>query len=273
MLRKNLFIFDIETVPDLRAAANLLDKPLDTDPEILLQELEEYHLKITDGRNAFFRQPFHQVVAISFLEAEIQYIDNKEFYQLKTIRSGGNSDSGEEAIIKGFFNHLAKINPRLVSFNGKTFDLPVLKYRAMLHGIQAEWLHQSGDKWNNYNSKYSLDWHCDLIDALSDFGSSARVKMNEVCAMLRLPGKLETEGSMVASMYNEGKIEEIRDYCELDVINTYLLYLTYAYHIAKISKDSYNYMLEDLTSFLENSDKNNFNLFLTKWKQLGIRYF
>jgi 3'-5' exonuclease len=270
IMKNRLFVFDIETIPDLKAAANLLGP--DDDLERLKQKLIDYHLEITGGKNSFLRQPFHQVVAISFLEAEIEYIDDYESYKLKDIRSGGKLESDEKSLVQGFFEHLGKIHPRIVSFNGKTFDMPVLKYRAMLHGFQVKWFHKSGDKWNNYSSKYSLDWHCDLIDALSDFGSSARVKMNEVCALLGFPGKLETEGSMVESMYNEGKLKEIREYCELDVINTYLLYLRYAHHTARITKQGYNNAIEDLILFLENNDAEHFKIFVKEWQQIGIQY-
>lgn len=269
-MHKNLFVFDIETALDLKAAANLLGATEDLNA--LRQALVNYHLEVTGGKNSFFRQPFHRVITISFLEAEIEGNGNQEFYHLKKVRSGGTLASDEREIVKGFFHYLSGIHPRLVSFNGRTFDLPVLKYRAMLHGIQAKWLHQSGDKWNNYHSKYSLDWHCDLIDAFSDFGSSARVKMNEICAMLNFPGKLEAEGSMVEVMYNEGKLQEIRDYCELDVINTYLLYIRYAYHIARVSKESYNKMINDLVSFLEKEEKQHFTMFLDEWNKIGIQY-
>ncbi|WHQ46568.1 MAG: 3'-5' exonuclease [Candidatus Midichloria sp.] len=269
-MHKNLFVFDIETTPDLKAAANLLGAKEDL--IALRQALVDYHLEVTGGKNSFFRQPFHRVVTISFLEAEIGWDGNQEFYHLRKIRSGGTLASDEKEIVKGFFHYLSDIYPRLVSFNGRAFDLPVLKYRAMLHGIQARWLYQSGDKWNNYRSKYSLDWHCDLIDAFSDFGSSARIKMKEICAMLNFPGKLETEGSMVEVMYNEGKLQEIRDYCELDVINTYLLYIRHAYHIAKVSKESYNKMIDDLISFLQNEKKQHFTIFLNEWHKIGIQY-
>ena len=269
-MKNHLFVFDIETIPDLKAAANLLGP--DDDLIRLKQKLIDYHLDITAGKNAFLRQPFHRVVAISFLEAEIEYIDDYEIYSIRDIRSGGTLDSDEKELVKGFFHHLGSLSPRIISFNGKTFDMPVLKYRAMYHGIQVKWLHKSGDKWNNYTSKYSLDWHCDLIDALSDFGSSARIKMNEVCALLNFPGKLETEGSMVETMYYDGKLKEIRDYCELDVINTYLLYLRYAHHTAKISKNGYNKAIEDLIVLLEKKNLDHFNVFLEEWKKIGIIY-
>ena len=269
-MHKTLFVFDIETIPDLVAAANLVGA--NDDLHQLKEALVNYHLEVTGGRNAFLRQPFHKVVAISFLEAEIIHSNGQEFYSLKKIKSGGQIHSDEKEIVKGFFQYLAGIYPRLVSFNGKTFDLPVLKYRAMLHGVQAKWLYQSGDKWNNYNTKYNLDWHCDLIDALSDFGSSARVKMNEVCAILNFPGKLETDGSMVETMYNDGLLKEIRDYCEIDVINSYLLYIRYNHHTGRISKESYNKMIDDLISFLEHERTNHFTIFLEEWRKIGIQY-
>ncbi|CAD6996579.1 unnamed protein product [Ceratitis capitata] len=80
--------------------------------------------------------------------------------------------------------------------------MPVLKYRAMVHGIQAEYFYKAGDKWNSYNQRYSSDWHCDLLESLSDFGASAKVKMNEVCAVLNLPGKTGVDGSQVMDLYD-----------------------------------------------------------------------
>ncbi len=267
MLRKNLFVFDIETIPDVQPARNLLGD-YDSSDEKIIEKLKEYHLKITDGKNSFFRQPFHRVVAISFLEAEIvRDEDGSENFILKELRSGGNADSKESELIQGFFQHLSKLNARLVSFNGRTFDLPVLKYRAMLYGVDAKWLHKSGDKWNNYNSKYSLDWHCDLIDAFSDFGSSARVKMDELCALFGFPGKIDVDGSQVDEMFRANKLKEIRDYCELDVLNTYLLYLKYSQHSGNLTKSNYAKCMQDVISYLESNSEKRSHLsnFLNAW--------
>ena len=181
MQHRNLFVFDIETIPDTDAVPNLTGF---TDPDVHArrEELERYHLEITDGRNSFPRQPFHKVVAISFLEAEIETSGHQEHYFLKELRSGGEAGFDEAQLLQGFFQYFERLKPRLVSFNGRGFDLPVLKYRAMVHGIQSPWLHQAGDKWNSYSSRYSMDWHCDLMEQLSDYGASARVKLAEVCA-------------------------------------------------------------------------------------------
>lgn len=242
---RRLFIFDIETIPDIDAARNLLGLP-DADINELRSGLTKYHLDLTDQKNSFLRQPFHKVIAISFLEAEILEDGGYEFYNLIDFRSGGDLSSTESELVKGFFSHLKKHPSRLVSFNGRNFDLPVMKYSAMKHGIEAGWLYKSGDKWNNYNQRYSLDWHCDLAEAFSDFGASAKVKMNELCAAFNLPGKIGVDGSMVTDLFDQGKLKEIRDYCETDVLNTYLLYLVYQHHTGSLSTESLKACREDL---------------------------
>ena len=143
----------------------------------------------------------------------------------------------------------------------------------MKYEIEAAWLYKSGDKWNNYNHKYSLDWHCDLADAFSDFGASARIKMNEVCACLNLPGKTGVDGSMVQEYFDQGRLQEIRNYCETDVINTFLLYLSYQHHSGSMSKESFFKSKQNLVEFLEkNGEERPYLLeFLHEWRSVDNR--
>jgi len=250
MQHQNLFVFDIETVPDTDAVPNLTGFD-DPDAAARREELDRYHLDITDGRNSFPRQPFHKVVAISFLEAQIERDGSTESYYLKELRSGGEAGFNEKQLLVGFFQYFERLRPRLVSFNGRGFDLPVLKYRAMVHGISSSWLHQSGDKWNSYSSRYSSDWHCDLMDQLSDYGASARVKLNEVCSVLGLPGKFGVDGSKVAEMIDAGEVEAVRDYCETDVLNTYLVYLRTMLHRGSMTTEAHNRAVAEVISMIE----------------------
>ncbi len=250
MSHQNLFVFDIETVPDTEAVRNLTGFD-DPDPQACRDELERYHLDITDGRNPFPRQPFHKVVAISFLEAEIERDGVQENYLLRELRSGGESGSNEKALVQGFFSYVERLRPRLVSFNGRGFDLSVLKYRAMVHGISARFLYSDGDKWNSYTSRYSDDWHCDLLEVLSEYGGSARVKLNEACSVLGFPGKFGVDGSKVTEMIEGGQVDAVRDYCETDVLNTYLVYLRLMHHRGKMSTDGYNRAVADVISLIE----------------------
>lgn len=266
-MHNKLVIFDIETVIDCEAGRRLLNLPQEMSDAEVIKNMEDYHLQITDGKNKFIRQPFHKIVAISFLSADIERTAEGEKYILTEVRSGGKLDSSEKELVAGFFSYLKAAKPRLVTFNGRTFDVPVLKYRAMVHGIDAKWYYQMGDKWNNYGSRYSLDWHCDLIEAFSDFGTSARVKMNELCAAFSIPGKLDVDGAQVQTLFDEGNLQEIRDYCELDVISTYLLYLKYAQHTGLTSSDNATAAQEDLISYLESNPRDNFNKYLDAYYQ------
>lgn len=267
-MHDQIFAFDIETIPDTDAVPALTGVD---DPNIAARRraLEQYHLDITDGRNGFPRQCFHRVVAISFLRARILRDGPYEAYQIEEIRSGGTAQSDEKELVKGFFHYCGRHLPRLVSFNGRGFDLPVLKYRAMKHGIAAEWLHKGVNKWENYTQRYAKDWHCDLLEVLSDYGASARLRLNEVCTSFDLPGKTDTEGGDVMDLFDAGQIQDIRDYCETDVLNTFLVYLRYALHSGITDADGYNHSRLLLLSEIEEraADNEAYKGFLDAWRK------
>ncbi len=263
-----LFVFDIETIIDHDVVNNLLENDNISSISQAREALIKYHLEITDGKNAFPRQLFHKIVTISYILVKVEYLSgsNEEFYTLKYCKSAGTENSSEYDLVKGFFDTVDKYKPKIVTFNGKTFDIPVLKYRAMKYGIAGCFFHQSETKWEGYNKRYALNWHCDLIDALSDFGLSARIKLNEVCAILGFPGKVGVSGANVQDMYDQGKLKAIRDYCETDVLNTYLVYLRYMHHICVISTDTYNTAIKQILSLLEGSKEASMIEFLEQWK-------
>ena len=270
MAHNSLLVFDIETIPDVDVCSNLFGKKFDSVDDAR-KALTDYHLEITNGNNPFIRQLMHKVVCISYLYAEIERIDSyKERFVIKKLETEGEVNSSERDIVKGFLDRICKVRPRLVTFNGRMFDMPVIKYRAMIHKIQSEFLYKSGDKWNNYMQRYSVDWHCDLCEVLSDFGASAKVKLNEVCSVFGLPGKIGVSGADVTSLYDEGKIESIRDYCECDVLNTYLVYLRMMNHQGKIA--SYDESAEQIKSSLKKSKKNHILEFYKNWEEAESNY-
>jgi len=276
MQHQSLFVFDIETVPDTDAAVNLLG----LDPLASVAErraaLDAYHLEATGGANAFPRQPFHRVVAVSFLAAEIETDGKFENYFLKELRSGGDEKSRERDLVAGFFQWVDKKHPRLVSYNGRGFDLPVLRHRAMVHGVTAAAYHDTSNKWENYSSRYALDDHCDLQEALTDFGAASRgLKLHEVCAVLGFPGKFGVDGSQVAPLFDEGRVIEIRDYCETDVLNTYLVYLRYQLTRGRLTKDGYNRAVADVIALInaEREARPHLGAFLDAWGESSNNTF
>lgn len=268
-MHDTLFVFDTETIPDTDAVPGLVDNVAD-DIEARRAALSQYHLDATNGQNDFPRQPFHKVVALSYVTADIEKQSGYELYTISSVRSGGTEESDEAEIVSGFFNYLAKEQPRLVTYNGRNFDLPVLWFRAMKHGISANGLFsgQRRNKWDNYLSRNAVDFHCDLIDALKGNGMMhGGLKLNEICAILNLPGKIGVDGSKVTGMFDAGQIAEIRAYCETDVLNTYLVYLHWQ-HVNGITTDK---GLEDaLTATkdylsMEAAEKAHFKEFLDAW--------
>jgi predicted PolB exonuclease-like 3'-5' exonuclease len=262
--KDSIFVFDIETIPDDIAAINLVDGALET-LEQRREALIQYHLDITEGKNSFLRQPFHKVVAISYLVAKLKQNEDGTFYfKLQHLRSAGDEKSTEQDLVKGFFEAITKLGPQIVSFNGKTFDIPVLKYRAMKYGISGGYFN-AGTKWDNYAKDPS--WHCDLLEVLSDFGKSAKIKLNEVCSIFGYPGKFGVDGSLVSQMFDEGKIKDIRDYCETDVLNTFLVYLRYCMFVGKIDKEGYNLSINSILEFLENNQEEPWLGFYNAWSK------
>ncbi|MFQ5518758.1 MAG: 3'-5' exonuclease, partial [Mariprofundus sp.] len=178
-MRRDVIVFDIETVVDADAARRLLRLPDLSDSEAR-DGLSDYFLEKTDGRNDFPRQPFHQVVAISYGHLIREPGEEGSELVIRQLASGGDKNSSEKELLEAFFRLIESRAPQLVSFNGRGFDVPVLKYRAMAFGLSCPRWFTQGDKWNNYDSRYSKDYHCDLLEVLSDFGASARCSMDEV---------------------------------------------------------------------------------------------
>jgi predicted PolB exonuclease-like 3'-5' exonuclease len=141
-------------------------------------------------------------------------------------------DASEGKVIQTFFNAIDKHTPQLVSWNGGGFDLPVLHYRGLRHGVAADRYWSMGEgggpddrefKWNNYIGRYHMR-HLDLMDLLAMYQPKNNAPLDAMAKLCGFPGKLGMDGSQVYPAYLDGKLEEIRRYCETDVMNTYLLY-------------------------------------------------
>jgi predicted PolB exonuclease-like 3'-5' exonuclease len=105
----------------------------------------------------------------------------------------GSPADPEREIVQRFFDGIEKYTPQLVSWNGSGFDLPVLHYRAMIHGIAGCCYWDAGDnnkefRFNNYLSRFHSR-HTDLMDVLAGFQNRAWAPLDELGAPLRVPGE------------------------------------------------------------------------------------
>ncbi len=211
-------VFDIETVPDAelgRRAGGLEGDDFEVAAAMLARREEE-------SGSSFLPLEQHRIVAISTL---LRSGDQLQVWSV------GSADSPEDDLIRRFFSGIDKLRPTLVSWNGSGFDLPVLHYRMLKHGIASPTYWETGEhdrdfKWNNYLNRYHMR-HLDLMDVLSAYQGRGRASLENIALLLGLPGKLGMSGDQVFDYWRGGRIAEIRSYCETDVLNTYLVWLRF----------------------------------------------
>ena len=255
----NALVFDIETVPDPVLGRKLLD----LGDKLTDKEVTEAMLKnqLEKKGTEFLSLHCHKVVAISVVLAN----DNK----VKVWSIGEPGDS-EASLISRFFAGVEKYKPTLVSWNGAGFDLPVLHYRAMLHKISAPIYWDQGErnsqvKWNNYISRYHQR-HIDVMDLVALYQARAFAPLNEVALLLGFPGKMGMSGAKVSDYFQDGKVNEIRSYCETDVLNTYLVFLRFELMRGNLNLESYESRLKSLQDYLAESEHSHLKEFLNAWE-------
>ena len=236
-----LCIFDCESVPDV----NLLKEVhgyLGNEEEVCKLAFEEQK---RNTNSTFLPLIFHKIVSISALICD-------EFGSFIKIGNYGQKfqNRDEKLIIKEFLDYLNKNNPKLVSFNGRAFDLPLIMLRAMQYNLSALAYFEidnkdlNKSKWDNYRQRYSENFHIDLSDSISSFGLARNIRLDLVCKMLRLPGKFDIHGDDVWRLfYCENNLNRIDTYCQSDVLNTYWLFLKYSLLQAQITIDDYKKLL------------------------------
>ncbi|WP_342773299.1 3'-5' exonuclease [Arenicella xantha] len=216
----NVLAFDIETVPDVDGGRKLLSLGAELSDSDVAEAMFAKRREKTG--NDFIATHLQRVVAISAVYRN----SHKDQFSVWTI---GKEDSSESDIVQNFFDGIDKHTPTLVTWNGSGFDLPVLHYRALIHGVQASRYWELGEddtnfRWNNYIGRFHLR-HTDLMDVLAGYNNRAFAPLDEIAVLLGLPGKMGMSGAHVWSQYKAGEIKAIRDYCETDALNTYLVYL------------------------------------------------
>lgn len=255
----NIFVFDIETVPDLEAGRRIynLDGLSDADTAKAM-----FHIRNQEtGGSEFMRHHLHQIVAISVV------FKSRDSIKVWTL---GDTDANEKEILERFFDGIERYTPTLVSWNGGGFDLPVIHYRALKHGVRASRYWETGRddqsfKWNNYISRYHAR-HTDLMDLLSGYQPRAAAPLDQVASMLGFPGKMGMDGSKVSDAWLAGEIEAIRNYCETDVLNTWLVYLRFELMRGTIDQAMYDKDCQDLQDMLSGSGKPHLLEFLEHWQ-------
>ena len=227
----HVLVWDLETVPDLRgfARSNGLDGKTD----------EEIREVIGDK---FPKHVYHSIICIGALVAS----DKESHWAVEALGAPHVGDRTEKELITAFVNKIDDLKPQLITFNGSNFDLPVLRYRAMVNEVAAPGLSA-----RPYFHRYTED-ATDLCDVLASFNSQCRATLDEICKLMGMPGKPdELCGSDVETYLRDGRIQEIADYCETDVVNTYRLWLRHELFRGGVDQLSYEESELRLRAFLD----------------------
>ena len=253
-------VFDIETIPDIAGLRRLYDVgPEATDHEV--GEMAFLLRRQQTGGGDFLPHYLQRVVTISCVLREA---DRFKVFSLS------EPDAGEGEIIQRFFDGIEKYTPQLVSWNGGGFDLPVLHYRAMLHGVSAPKYWDWGDderdfRYNNYLNRYHTR-HIDLMDLLAMYSGRANAPLDAFAKLLGFPGKLGMDGGEVWNAWQRGEAVAIRDYCETDVVNTWLVYLRFMKMRGALSTAQHDREISLVRQSLEEIGAAHWVEFLEAWK-------
>jgi len=255
----NTLVFDIETVPDVDLGRALLGLEGLADAQVAKAM---FTLRRQRHGDEFLPHAQQRVVAISCV---LRSRDGLTLWSL------GEPHSPECELVQRFFDGLDRYSPDLVSWNGAGFDLPVLHYRALRCGVHAARYWETGAedttfRYNNYLSRYH--WrHIDLMDVLAGFQPRARASLADAAQLLNLPGKLGFSGAQVWDAYLAGEIVRIRQYCETDVLNTYLIYLRFELLRGHLSRERYAEELARTDELLRASSEPHLREFLAAWQR------
>ncbi len=117
--------------------------------------------------------------------------------------------------------------PALVSFNGRTFDLPLLELAAFRFGLSIPgWFNVKEVSYQQHRNRFNVESHIDLQELLTNFGATRfSGGLNLAANLLGKPGKMDVQGAMVQDMYDAGQLAEINGYCCCDVLDTYFVFL------------------------------------------------
>ena len=159
--------------------------------------------------------------------------------------------------------------PTLVSFNGRTFDVPLLELAAFRYGLNVSgWFGPAGKSSEQLRSRYNLQSHLDLCELLTNFGCVRFAGgLNLAANILGKPGKMHVQGDMVQDMYDAGRLAEINDYCRCDVLDTYFVFLRTRVLVGQLALDAEQALIAQTKHWLEEKSQqiSAYRLYLDHW--------
>lgn len=251
-------VFDLETIPDIDGLRRLYGWDHEVSDAEVAQRAFAARKELTGSE--FLPLHLQRVAVVGCV-----FRDDQGF----RVRCLGQADDPEQVLLSGFFKTIERYTPRLVSWNGNGFDLPVLHYRSLIHGVVAPRYWDTGEddrdfKFNNYLSRYHTR-HIDLMDVLAKYNGRGNAPLDDLAKLCGFPGKLGMDGSQVWNAWTSGKADEVRAYCETDVVNTWLVYCRFRLLRGELDAAAYDAEVSLVRETLEQSQEPHWKQYLEAW--------
>ncbi len=217
---KSYLVIDIETI---------------LDPELPIEESSDVE--------RLPAPPHHKVIVVGAL-----WLD--EVHQPRKLGVIGETKE-EPEILSDFAKFMEERRPTIVTWNGRSFDMPVIAARCLRHGVALRHYYSNKD----VRYRFSPEGHLDLMDYLADFGAAKPAKLDIMAKLIGMPGKVGLAGKDVGPFVHAGKIQEVRDYCLCDVIQTAAVFLRVELLRGELERTTYLQAMTGLISMLQNDPR------------------
>jgi predicted PolB exonuclease-like 3'-5' exonuclease len=211
-------IMDTESIPDGRLLAQIKYPQLGLTPEEAVEKAQDEARENSNTGSDFLPVSFHYPVSVCILRVGADYgiqavtcLDAPFFRPRRIV----------EAFWTGLSTYKGKFKDKvkLVTFNGRCFDMPLLELAAFRYGCSGR------DYFLTSRNRFG-GGHIDLMELLTNFGAVRLAGgLNLLSKLLGKPGKMEVAGDQVYQMFLEGRLQEINDYCLFDTLDTYFVFL------------------------------------------------
>jgi predicted PolB exonuclease-like 3'-5' exonuclease len=187
--------------------------------------------------------PHHRVVVIGALLLE-------PAYEVKRLGVVGDAKD-EPGMLRDFAKLLEERRPNLITFNGRSFDMPVIAARCLRHGIPLRHYYRSRD----VRYRFTADGHLDLMDYIADFGAAKSSRLDVIAKLCGMPGKVGIDGKDVGPMVHAGRLQEVRDYCLCDVVQTAGVFLRVQLVRGELEREAYLAAMRGLIALIRGDER------------------
>ena len=254
-------VFDVESVSDAELVTRLRYPGEKLPPAAALARYRQELLEKYDSDFVPYTFQIPQTIVVAKIAADYRLVDlvvlDEPQYRPHVMT---------EHFWRGWERHG---RPTLVSFNGRTFDIPLLELAAFRYGISIpSWFALSAKSFEQPRNRFNLDAHIDLQELLTNFGSSRFTGgLNLAANLLGKPGKMDVQGHMVQDLADRGQLREIADYCRCDVLDTYFVFLRSRVLLGQITLDEEHGLIDETKSWLQKhaGQQAAYAMYLERW--------